>query len=269
MLIFYGVFIFGKVRELKRIIQKHYLSSFYVTTFIFVLLLLPLHFVFQSVGNYSVSFTQLSPALAVVFIALISKDKTVLYKIKSHFYFHSSKAKWIIPAIAFPAICIIASSALMSLFKLPFSSWNGNILFYILNISAMLVGCIGEEIGWRGFLLPQLQERHSPFISSIIAGVLWGVWHLNFTGGILGFVLYTITIIEMSILMTWLFNKTKGNLFLMILWHFIFNLSSHVFLWERFNVYLFLIESIIFGTACVVIVISNSKEFFKKCLPTK
>lgn len=240
----------------------HYISSFYITTFIFSFLLLTLHFVFKSVGNYSVSFTQLSPAFAVVFIALVLKDKTIFYEIKSRLCLKSPRIKWLIPAILIPAICIVASSLVMSLLKVKFMSWNGTPLFYILNIAAMLVGCVAEEIGWRGFLLPCLQKKHSLLVSSIIVGTLWGVWHLNFTGGILGFVLYTITIIEMSVLMAWLFSKTKGSLFPMIIWHFVFNLLSHVLLWERFNVNLFIVESIIFGIVCLIMVMSNKKIFF-------
>ena len=249
---------------MKNFIKIHYLSSFYITTLIFSFLLLTLHFIFRSVGNYSVSFTQLSPAFAVVFIALISKDKTILSAIKNHLSFKGFNVKWIIPAILIPTICIVVSSLVMSLFKIKFVSWTGSAFFYSSNVVAMLVGCFAEEIGWRGFLLPRLQEKHSLFVSSIIVGVLWGVWHLNFTGGILGFVLYTITIIEMSVLMAWLFSKTKGSLLPMIIWHFVYNLLSHVLLWERFNIHLFIVESIVFGVVALIIVMSNQKIFFNK-----
>ena len=249
---------------MKKFIKLHYLSSFYITTLIFSLLLLTLHFVFKSVGNYSVSFTQLSPAFAVVFIAFISKDKTKLSGIKNQLLLKGFNIKWAIPAILIPAICIFSSSLVLSLLKIQFVSWTGSVLFYSLNVVAMLVGCFAEEIGWRGFLLPRLQEKHSLFVSSIIVGVLWGVWHLNFTGGILGFVLYTATIIEMSVLMAWLFSKTKGSLLPMIIWHFVYNLLSHVLLWERFNIHLFIVESIVFGIVALTIVISNQKIFFNK-----
>ena len=33
---------------------------------------------------------------------------------------------------------------------------------------------LGEEPGWRGFALPRLQKRHTPLISSLILGLLWG-----------------------------------------------------------------------------------------------
>lgn len=122
----------------------------------------------------------------------------------------------------------------MTYYKIDYVYWKGDMLFYILNIVAMLIGSAAEEIGWRGFLLPNLQKKYTPFISSIIVGILWGIWHLNFTGGIGGFVLYTVTIIEMSILMTWVYNKSKGSIFLMSVWHLIINLTSHIFLWDRF-----------------------------------
>jgi membrane protease YdiL (CAAX protease family) len=221
-----------------------------------------LHFVFKSVGNYSVSFTQFAPAFAVGFIAILLKDKRILYEIKNRLYLQGSSVKWLIPSIIIPVLCIVDSSLVMSTLNITYVSWDGNVLFYILNIAAMLIGCCAEEIGWRGFLLPHLQKKHSPFSSSIIVGILWGAWHLNFTGGLFGFILYTITIIEMSVLMTWLFNRTKGNLFLMTMWHFMFNLSSHIFLWERFSIYLFIVESIVFGVACLIIVIASRKDFF-------
>lgn len=249
---------------MKSFIKRHYLSSFYITTFIFSFFLLTLHFVFKTVGNYSVSFTQLAPTFAVVFIAFVLKDKRILYEIKSRLSLQGSSVKWLIPSMILPAICIVTISLVMTLLKIKYIPWSGNALFYILNIVAIMIGCTAEEIGWRGFLLPGLQEKHSLFISSIIVGFLWGIWHLNFTGGILGFILYTITIIEMSILMAWIFSKTKGSLLPMILWHFVFNLLSHVLLWERFNIHLFIVESIVFGIVCLVIVLSNTKVFLNK-----
>lgn len=35
----------------------------------------------------------------------------------------------------------------------------------------------GEEIGWRGYLLPKLMEIYSPRLAIVISGIIWGLWH--------------------------------------------------------------------------------------------
>ena len=36
---------------------------------------------------------------------------------------------------------------------------------------------LGEEVGWRGMLLPLLCERMSERRAAIVSGVIWGLWH--------------------------------------------------------------------------------------------
>jgi uncharacterized protein len=36
---------------------------------------------------------------------------------------------------------------------------------------------LGEEIGWRGFLVPELAKRMSYAKTSFLSGVIWAVWH--------------------------------------------------------------------------------------------
>lgn len=43
----------------------------------------------------------------------------------------------------------------------------------ILNLAPTL----GEELGWRGYLLPKLCERYSNVVAVLISGIIWGVWH--------------------------------------------------------------------------------------------
>ncbi len=36
---------------------------------------------------------------------------------------------------------------------------------------------LGEEIGWRGFLLPRLSARSGDPLAVVAVGIIWGVWH--------------------------------------------------------------------------------------------
>jgi hypothetical protein len=57
-----------------------------------------------------------------------------------------------------------------------------------------------------------------------------------------------------------LYNKSNRNLVLMTVWHLVFNLTSRIFLWERFTLQLFVAESIVFGILCLLILIIERKR---------
>ncbi len=40
-----------------------------------------------------------------------------------------------------------------------------------------IIPTMGEELGWRGYLLPKLRTLFSDRISLIISGAIWGLWH--------------------------------------------------------------------------------------------
>jgi membrane protease YdiL (CAAX protease family) len=80
----------------------------------------------------------------------------------------------------------------------------------------------GEEMGWRGYVLPRLQVRHSALVASLILGLIWGVWHLpKFLGAAGGgsFGLLMVKVFADAILYTWLYNNTRGSLLLVTIFH--------------------------------------------------
>lgn len=80
----------------------------------------------------------------------------------------------------------------------------------------------GEEIGWRGYVLPRLQAKHNALISSLIVGVIWGFWHmLRFVSpwNPLSFALTLLHNIAFAVTMTWLYNNTRGSLLLTAIMH--------------------------------------------------
>jgi membrane protease YdiL (CAAX protease family) len=99
---------------------------------------------------------------------------------------------------------------------------------------ALAVNGFGEEAGWRGFALPQLQRRHQPLVASLMLSAGWALWHLplffvldsfrGFTPVTLpGFVL---GITCGAIILTWVYNGTGGSVLLVALWHITYNMTS-------------------------------------------
>lgn len=61
---------------------------------------------------------------------------------------------------------------LLYLTMFPVSIFNG------LATAILGAGPLGEEGGWRGYLLPRLLEQGGEMRSSFIIGVIWALWHL-------------------------------------------------------------------------------------------
>jgi membrane protease YdiL (CAAX protease family) len=41
-----------------------------------------------------------------------------------------------------------------------------------------IIPTLGEELGWRGYLLPKLRRFFSDRIALVFTGVIWGAWHI-------------------------------------------------------------------------------------------
>jgi membrane protease YdiL (CAAX protease family) len=80
-----------------------------------------------------------------------------------------------------------------------------------------------EELGWRGYALPRLQERFSPLTASLILGVLWAAWHgPMFITGLIPWPM-ALAILAMSVVFSWLFNHTSGSVLIAFLFHAAFD----------------------------------------------
>ncbi len=85
----------------------------------------------------------------------------------------------------------------------------------------------GEETGWRGYALPKLQTKYNAFSSSILLTIGWAIWHIPLFfyrsgymsmefAGIIGWVL---SLLMGSILLTWLYNSSRGSILICALFH--------------------------------------------------
>jgi membrane protease YdiL (CAAX protease family) len=83
-----------------------------------------------------------------------------------------------------------------------------------------------EEFAWRGLALPLLQQRNPALVASVILGVIHTLWHLPyfFTLGRpfyeqVGFPMFAAWTLALTILVTWIYNSTRGSLLLPVLFH--------------------------------------------------
>lgn len=170
--------------------------------------------------------------------------KLIIWRANPLFYvfvLFYSLAYYIIPIW----ICNITGSS----YKLSISVNFYNVLINFLLIM-LLGGPLEEELGWRGFLLPKLQSKLNSVYSSIFVGIFWACWHLPlfFIRGTSqygsSFSFFIIFCIAISILFTWVYNRTNGSLLFPILFHTSVNVTgtllsynSLAYLAKSFNKY--------------------------------
>ncbi|QQK78427.1 CPBP family intramembrane metalloprotease [Salicibibacter cibarius] len=137
-------------------------------------------------------------------------------------------------------------------------------------LDQLVRGPLGEELGWRGYALNELQKKYSPLISALIVGVLWGFWHtpLWFASGYTGtdlikyIVLFMIGIVSFSIIVTLFYNLNK-NLVVPIVTHQLFNFSLVIIRGDLLDVLVYVMLSY-FVVALILIVINPKNILYTK-----
>jgi membrane protease YdiL (CAAX protease family) len=103
-----------------------------------------------------------------------------------------------------------------------------------------LIAGLMEEGGWRGFLLPHLLKRHSPFVATLLTGLIWGgLWHgyADYFGlGDKGLAFWPLMLLvgpalltAWALILTWVYEHTQGSLLISLLMHASISSSALIF----------------------------------------
>jgi membrane protease YdiL (CAAX protease family) len=112
------------------------------------------------------------------------------------------------------------------------STWSSLLLLFV--TTAVIGGPLFEEVGWRGFLLDDLQRRRTVLLSTAVVAGAWMAWHLPLlisepTGQRppLPFLLW---VLGQAVALTWLFNLSSGSVLLVVLGHAATNVAGRLLL---------------------------------------
>jgi membrane protease YdiL (CAAX protease family) len=117
------------------------------------------------------------------------------------------------------------------------------VLFFIttgvIGMAASMSTALGEEIGWRGFLVPELSKVTNYTKTSLITGIIWAVWHYpilifgNYNNGTpawYGLTCFTVLVVSVSFIFTW-FRLKSNSLWTGVMLH----ASHNLFIQEFFT----------------------------------
>jgi membrane protease YdiL (CAAX protease family) len=177
----------------------------------------------------------LSPTLAAFVTAWITEGKAGMGRLLRNCLVWRAGIQWYLVAVLSVPVLFIVSLLLMpggfTAFQIP--SFGFLLTYLIAFVSKFFAAPFTEQPGWRGFAQPRLQERYGPLKGTLILGLLWGVWHLPFwvllpghNGAGIGLLGITIPFMEwmafimgFTILIAWVFNRTRGSVLLAMLFH--------------------------------------------------
>ena len=172
------------------------------------------------------------PTLAALIVTGLTEGRDGIKKLLLRFSHFKLPTRWYFAALlplglacAAAGIYRLGGGAPSGGMSLSLSFWVGLIAINL------FTGATGEEAGWRGFALPRLLEKYSPLKAGILVGLAWNFWHLPlwFTSGfsslnLLVYILFfSVAIISLAVLMTWITCKTSLSLVPMVITHFSFN----------------------------------------------
>ena len=182
------------------------------------------------IGTYGPS---ISAIITTLFFEGINRTITLFKKL---FIWKFSVINYLY-VVFLPIIFTAVGIGIYSLFGGQIGNFDKNGLFVIPAMlwAGLFAGPLGEELGWRGFLLPEFQKKFNPIISATLIGVIWFSWHIplfwapfgalisGMPFAILPFMTYLLMVISLSWIITWLVNSSRNSVLIAVLFHLSIN----------------------------------------------
>lgn len=201
-----------------------------------------------------------APAIAAFILVTRYGGRVGLREFLSRMLLWRCHPAWYGFLVGLPLMFYAGAAVKGNLFTDPFPVTSGTALLSALAMTFILGPM--EEFGWRGVALPLLQRRFPPIWSALLLGGIWGIWHLpafllsGTPQSAWSFTPFLVGSMALSLMVTPLFNASRGSLLLSYLFHL--QLINPI--WPDAQPY-----DIIFVVAvALVVVVLNRKTLFRK-----
>lgn len=255
----------GKIIEFTK---EHIISVYFVITYLLSgILFLP--YALFNLDTSGFVLPQLAPGISAILMVRLTNSRDGILTFIKKLNTWKVGLQWYIIAVIIPIIILIMRMVFSGIISdTSLVSINLSKMNLILSIlPGVLIGAIGEEIGWRGFLLPVLQSRMNALKSSLVLGVLWGLFHFPIVigYGIDIFLVFMVYVTLLSIVITWLYNNSKGSVIITILFHAVINVFTMTIFYSDINMNLYLAQMITALIIAGIILVTYGTKTFSKC----
>jgi hypothetical protein len=228
-------------------VRRHTLAAFFVLTFAIswgipgvILLLVPvLPFEVSFAGYSPLAFLVVwAPAIAAFVVIGGGHGRSGVRAYVERLVQFRGRWTWYVAVlVGIPAVYFVAAAVDSSLGGPGLGVSSGWLLAFLTVAALRLTQGPVEELGWRGLALPLLQRRFSGLGAALVLGFLWALWHVPATvisaaefsraGGSLPLTLLRLFVglIATSIVVTVVYNGSRGSVPLMVIFHWLTNLE--------------------------------------------
>lgn len=227
---------------MKSFLSKHHIAAFVIAAYSFTFIFrIPLaasaaKIIPITIPRYFQFLGDFGPMLAAILLIMIFDGSAGLRSLFQRVVHWKVSWIWYLVAVVGPFV-LFAFSAMISMyiFKAPaptlslLGHWEElpNLTPLITWVFLILTIGLGEEVGWRGYMLPKLQMSMSALTASVLTGIIWIFWHIpsfifdpQFSAFSLVWRLgWGFLIICASIIYAYFYNSTGGSLLIPILFH--------------------------------------------------
>jgi membrane protease YdiL (CAAX protease family) len=219
------------VNAIKSIVKRYPLITFFVLAYLFTWLgwLVPERVDRSTLLGWiaaGITFPLMAgPLLSALLVTAITDGKAGLVALLRKFtIWRVGWGWWAVALLVGPVIGLTAAYANV-LFGAPdptallLASWTGILTVFAVRLVFPFDGPMQEELGWRGYALPHIQERYPALVANLILGVLVAGWHLPlvFMGKLPLFAL--IGTVGATIVFGWIYNNTGGSVLMVLIAH--------------------------------------------------
>ncbi len=172
------------------------------------------------------------PSLAGILLTGLVHGRKGFRELFSRLFKWRVDVRWYAVVLLMAPLLITIILLVLSLFSNEFFlrifASDGKTQILLTGIMIGLIVGIFEEVGWTGFVTPQLRKRFSILTTGLIVGIPWGVWHFllfwgkdSFSGALpliilLGRLFFWLPAVR--VLIVWVSDRT-GSILLAILIH--------------------------------------------------
>ena len=182
----------------------------------------------------------LGPVIAAFVVTAVAEGRTGVGELARRVVRWRVPLRWWLFAVGSPLVLVGTALAVMAVGPgLPdvrdfgrmagLPQWGVRLVWLMF----VLVNGLGEESGWRGYVLAQLRRRHGTLTASLLLVPIWAGWHLPLFFllqsyrdlGPIGLPGFLIGLACGSIVLAWLYESASGSVLIAAVWHGTYNLT--------------------------------------------